>query len=149
MKRFWEQLLLTQMSQTQWESLCDGCGRCCLNKLEDTDTFEIFYTNVACKLLDADQCQCQHYSNRHAHVPDCLVLTPDNVFENTALPASCAYRRLAEGKSLAEWHPLVSGDPNSVHAAGISMTGRTYSEAHIPEEDLEAYIVDWFDGDEC
>jgi uncharacterized protein len=148
MAQFWEHKALEEMSRKEWESLCDGCGRCCLNKLEDTDTFEIFYTNIACKLLDAQRCQCKNYKKRHDFVPDCLVLTPANVFENTALPSSCAYRRLAEGKTLAAWHPLVSGDANSVHAAGISVTGRTYSEEFIPEDDFEAYIVHWFDDED-
>lgn len=147
MTRFWEQKPLEEMTRTEWESLCDGCGRCCLNKLEDADTLEIFYTNVACTLLDDHGCNCRHYRKRHNYVPDCLTLTPDNVFENTALPSSCAYRRLAEGRPLASWHPLVSGRRDSVHEAGISVRGRTYSEANIPEEEFEYYIVNWFDDD--
>ena len=148
MKPFWERKSLEQMTPKEWESLCDGCGRCCLNKLEDEDTLEIFFTNVACQLLDGERCRCRQYKRRFSVVPDCLSLTPANVFENTALPKSCAYRRLSEGKSLADWHPLISGDPNSVHTAGISVRGRSFSEAFIPEDQFEAHIVNWFDDDE-
>ena len=147
MPPFWETTRLEDMTPSQWESLCDGCGRCCLNKLEDTQTHEIFYTNVACTLLDSHSCRCKHYKKRHRYVPDCLVLGPDSVFENPSLPFSCAYRRLAEGRSLAAWHPLVSGRPESVHEAGISVRGRTLSEDHVHEDQFEEHIVDWFDGD--
>lgn len=147
MPPFWETTRLEDMNQDQWESLCDGCGRCCLNKLEDTDTHEICFTNVACTLLDAQSCRCRHYNKRHRYVPDCLVLTPQTVFENPSLPSSCAYRRLAEGRPLAAWHPLLSEQPDTVHGAGVSVRGRTLSEDHVHEEQLEDHIVDWFDGD--
>ena len=145
MKPFWERKPLEEMTRKEWESLCDGCGRCCLNKLEDEDTLEIFFTNVACSLLDGERCRCRSYKRRLEKVPDCLALSPDNVFENSALPKSCAYRRLAEGKKLEYWHPLLSGDPDSVHNAGISVRGRTFSEEFIPADQFEAHIVNWFD----
>lgn len=144
MERFWETKQLDEMTATEWESLCDGCGRCCLNKLEDIDSGQVWYTNVACKLLHPKRCQCRHYEVRHRHVPDCIVLEPSSVAGNTALPESCAYRRLSEGRTLAAWHPLVSGDPNSVHTAGVSVRGRTLSEDHVHEDDWEHYVVDWF-----
>ncbi|MBT6273608.1 MAG: YcgN family cysteine cluster protein [Chromatiales bacterium] len=146
MERFWETKRLEDMTAKEWESLCDGCGRCCLNKLEDMETNEIFFTNVACELLGPKSCRCRRYPTRHRYVPDCIVLEPHTVAGNSALPPSCAYRRLAEGHTLASWHPLVSGDPNSVHAADISVKGRTVSEAHVHEDQFEDHIVDWFDG---
>ena len=120
---FWESKTLAEMSQAEWESLCDGCGRCCLHKLRDEDTDEISYTNVSCRLLDGDTCQCSNYATRQKQVPDCISLTPEALVEIDWLPESCAYRRLSEGKKLAWWHPLVSGDPDSVHRAGMSVRG--------------------------
>ncbi len=142
-ERFWETKSLPEMSQQEWEALCDGCGRCCLNKLEDEETGAIFWTNVACRLLDGETCRCRDYSRRHARVPDCLRLTPESVPELAWLPPTCAYRLVGEGKDLYWWHPLVSGDPEDVHRAGISVRGRVVPETRVEEEDLEDHIVDW------
>lgn len=121
---FWETKSLSQMTKAEWESLCDGCGKCCLSKLIDDDTDAIIYTSVACRLFDADTCRCSDYANRQQKVSDCVQLTPDNVGEIPWLPKTCAYRLLAEGKPLYDWHPLISGDPMSVHDAGVSVLGR-------------------------
>jgi uncharacterized protein len=140
---FWRTKTLAEMSEAEWESLCDGCGRCCLNKLEDADTGEIFFTDVACRLFDAGSCRCADYPNRHVRVADCVPLTAENVEVLTWLPPTCAYRLLAEGRDLYWWHPLVSGDPQSVHDAGVSVRGRVRSETDVPESELEDYIVAW------
>jgi len=131
------------MTTPEWESLCDGCGRCCLEKLEDFNTAEISYTDVACPLLDMQTCRCAHYQERHRYMPDCVPLTPDNVGELRWMPASCAYRRLADGRGLADWHPLISGTPDTVITAGISVQGRCIP-AH-EADDLEQHIVTWPD----
>jgi uncharacterized protein len=140
---FWRTKTLAEMNEAEWESLCDGCGRCCLNKLEDWDTGEIFFTDVACRLFDAQSCRCRDYPNRHERVADCVPLTPENVYELTWLPPTCGYRLLAEGHDLYWWHPLVSGDSQTVHEAGISVRGRTRSEVNVPDSELEHYIVKW------
>jgi hypothetical protein len=141
---FWKAKRLTQMSQREWESLCDGCGRCCLNKLEEEGTGRTFFTNVACKLFDGESCRCRDYKNRKAKVPDCVQLTPRGVPRIVWLPPTCAYRLIAEGRDLYWWHHLVSGDPESVHAAGVSVRGReTVCETGVPDEKLEDYIVSW------
>jgi uncharacterized protein len=138
-KPFWESKTLRQMTQAEWESLCDGCGLCCLIRFEDEDTGEIIPTRVACKLFDAELCRCSDYANRKAHVPDCIKLTPDNIDDLMWMPRSCAYRRLHEGKGLPSWHPLITGDPESVHEAGVSVRGQTVSEASLedPEDAIE------------
>lgn len=144
---FWRTKSLEEMSTREWESLCDGCGRCCLNKLEDWDTGEIVFTNVGCTLFDEKTCRCRNYEERAEIVPDCVSLTPEAVRQLSWLPATCAYRRLAEGRDLAWWHPLVSGDPQTVHRAGISVRGRVVCEDDIAVEDYEAFVVDWIDED--
>lgn len=136
------------MSVAQWESLCDGCGLCCLIRFEDEETGEVFPTRVHCKLFDSQACTCSDYANRKVHVPDCVKLTPGNVETLHWMPPSCAYRRISEGRGLADWHPLVSGDPETVHTAGVSVRGQTISELALdaPEDavDLEApeYMVE-------
>lgn len=140
---FWKTTDLEEMTETQWESLCDGCGRCCLNKLEDWDTGEIAWTNVACKLLDAESCRCKDYENRQAKVPDCIGLTPKTVRALSWLPPTCGYRLIAEGRDLYWWHPLVSGDPETVHQAGVSVRGRTIPEEGLDVDDFENHIVEW------
>lgn len=141
--RFWERVPLAQMTAEEWEALCDGCGKCCLNKLEDEDTGEIAYTRVACRLFDDATCRCLDYADRKRLVPECVVLTPPSLPEiSTWMPRSCAYRRLNEGRGLAAWHPLVSGDPESVHRAGVSVRFRTVSEAAVPLDDWEDHIID-------
>ena len=140
---FWQRLTLEDMSAKQWESLCDGCGRCCLNKLEDIETGVIEWTEVACRLLDDATCRCSDYKNRRRRVPDCEKLTPENVRRIGWLPPTCAYGLVAAGRNLYWWHPLVSGDPDSVHYAGISVRGRTVPETGVATEALEDHIVDW------
>lgn len=141
---FWHRKTLRHMTETEWESLCDGCGKCCLNKLQDEDTGALAFTNVACNLLDPDSCRCRDYENRWDHVPDCVKLVPAMVHRLTWLPSTCAYRLLAEGQDLPDWHPLVSGDPESVHRAGVSVRGRVILEREAG--DLEDHVVDWEDA---
>ena len=140
---FWRKPL-EDMSRTQWESLCDGCGRCCLVKLEDEDTSEIHFTSIACRLLDGASCQCSDYPKRKAKVPDCVKLTPKRVREISWLPPTCAYRLVADGRDLYWWHHLVSGSRDTVHQAGISVRGRVAAgEDDVPFEEVLDYIVDW------
>ncbi len=138
---FWKTRRLDEMTHEEWESLCDGCGRCCLHKLRYEDTGLLSFTNVACRLLDLESCRCGNYSRRRRLVPDCVNLTAAVVAEIDWLPPSCAYRRLAEGRDLAWWHPLVSGDRDTVHRAGISVQGRAVSERQAGP--LEHHIVEW------
>lgn len=140
---FWERKALTEMTAAEWESLCDGCGRCCLLKLADEDGGNVVYTDVACRLLDLESCRCSDYARRHRRVRDCVRLTPENLGQLGWMPSTCAYRLLYEGKPLYWWHPLVSGDPATVRAAGIAVAGKVVSERRVPEEELENHIVEW------
>ena len=141
---FWRAKSMEQMTKAEWESLCDGCGRCCLNKLEEEGTGKTFFTDVACKLLDAEACRCTDYAHRSARVPDCVRLTARNVRRIVWLPPTCGYRLIAEGRDLYWWHPLVSGDADTVHQAGVSVRGRvTANEKDVPDSKLEDYIVSW------
>jgi uncharacterized cysteine cluster protein YcgN (CxxCxxCC family) len=144
-RTFWNTKALAEMTTGEWESLCDGCGRCCLHKLEDIDTGLHYYTDVVCRLLDEKICRCTRYQERKTLVQDCLSLSPDAAEQFEWLPLTCAYRRLAEGKSLEWWHPLVSGNPDTVVAAGISVRGRTISEDNVTTEQLEEHIITWID----
>ena len=140
-KPFWQRKTLSEMTVEEWESLCDGCAKCCLLKLEDVDTGEIDYTDIACRLLDLGTCRCTDYPARSRLVPDCVVLTPDRVGDLGWMPTSCAYRLISEGSDLPAWHHLVSGDPETVHLAGASVRGRV-----VPEDrgdDPEDRIVEW------
>jgi uncharacterized cysteine cluster protein YcgN (CxxCxxCC family) len=141
---FWRTKHLEQMSPTEWESLCDGCGRCCLVKLEDEDSGEVHYTDVGCTLLDGTSCRCRSYPTRQEIVPDCVRLTPETVRTIHWLPPTCAYRLVAEGRDLYWWHPLVSGDPDTPHLAGVTIRGRLAGpEEEFEPDDLFEQIVDW------
>lgn len=144
---FWETKRLDEMTEAEWESLCDGCGLCCLVRFEDEETLEVIPTRVHCQLFDPERCRCSDYENRKATVPDCIKLTPFNVEALEWMPRSCAYRRLHEGRGLAAWHPLVSGDPESVHRAGVSVRGETISELTLadPEDALDHAAWDLID----
>ncbi|KJZ19245.1 YcgN family cysteine cluster protein [Loktanella sp. S4079] len=141
--RYWETKPMDQLSQPEWEALCDGCGKCCLNKLEDEDTGVVVTTRVACRLLDDDTCMCSNYPIRHQFVPECIVLTPKTI-EDTMywLPKTCAYRLIYEGRPLFDWHPLITGDPQSVHRAGVSVQGMTIPEFEVDEDDWEDHIIE-------
>lgn len=147
--KFWEQKSLQEMTHAEWESLCDGCGKCCLHKLIDEDDAQevIQYTDVSCRLLDTKTGLCSDYANRKEHVPDCVVITPDNVNELDYMPTSCAYRRLAEGRGIPSWHPLNhNGSRGPMLAAGMSAAGLVESEDYV-EEELELRIVTWLLND--
>lgn len=144
---FWKRKSLDEMNHEEWESLCDGCGRCCLLKLEDEDTLALFYTNIACHLLDGESCRCSDYVNRVQRIPECLVIRHDNPEHIDMLPTTCAYYRLAKGWELPDWHPLVSGDPDSVHQAGISVRDKVVSELYIHPDQLTDHIIDWIISD--
>ncbi|MDE2334970.1 MAG: YcgN family cysteine cluster protein [Rhodospirillales bacterium] len=141
MPEFWETKTLEAMTPREWESLCDGCGRCCLHKLRDEDTNELSFTNVACRLLDTGTARCRDYANRKRHVPDCIRLTPARVRQSDWLPPSCAYRLIAEGKPLPPWHPLRSRRAETVVEAGASVIGRVISEREAGP--LEHHVTEW------
>ena len=142
-ERFWEHYSLDQLTLAEWEAVCDGCGLCCLVKLEDEDTHEVAYTKLACKLLDCKTARCTDYANRKQHVPDCVQLTPDMVGQLHWLPPSCAYKRLDNGQKLPRWHPLITGNAKSVREARKSAAGRCIPETDIAEDDVEEYVVRW------
>ena len=142
---FWKTKSLDEMTAEEWETLCDGCGKCCLHKIEDIESGKVYFTNVACRLLDLQSCRCRDYESRSDQVKDCFPLTVELVKKANWLPKSCAYRRLTEERELAWWHPLVSGNPNTVRQMGISVCGKAVSELDVDLEDLEDMVVDWFD----
>ena len=131
------------MTRDEWEALCDGCGKCCMNKLEDEDTGEVALTRVACRLFDDTTCRCAQYPIRHQFVPECIVLKPTNMDENLYwIPETCAYKLLWTGKKLFDWHPLISGDPETVHTARVSMQSRTVPEFEVDEDDWEDHLIE-------
>jgi uncharacterized cysteine cluster protein YcgN (CxxCxxCC family) len=138
---FWKTLTLAQMNHEQWESLCDGCAKCCLQKLEDTDTGEIYFTNIVCRLLDLNTCRCTRYKERSSLVPDCVDVTLNVLQDPYWLPATCAYRLLAEGRDLPPWHPLVTGSQQTVNTSGNSIQGRVVLETEA--DDWEYHLIDW------
>ncbi len=142
---FWKTKRLEDMSPQEWESLCDGCGRCCLIKLEDEDSGQIHLTRLSCRLLHVKSCRCSKYERRFELMHDCVDLTVDKIGKIKWLPQSCAYRRVAEGRDLAWWHPLVSGSPETVHQAGISVKSFAMTEARVKEENYLRYIIDDFE----
>lgn len=141
--RFWEDTPFDKLSRPEWEALCDGCGKCCLNKLEDEDTGEVALTRISCRLLDNATCLCSNYPNRRKFVSECISLTAQNITDHLYwLPQTCAYRLVYEGRPLFDWHPLISGDPETVHRAGVTMRGLTLSETSVDEDDWEDYIIE-------
>ena len=140
---FWQEKTLSEMNEEEWESLCDNCGKCCLHKLEDEDTGKIFYTSVVCDLINLESCRCTRYSERCTLVPDCLDLKQHDFTDYTWLPATCAYKLLAEGKDLPAWHPLVSGSPETVNEAGVSIRSYAMKESEI--EHVEEHIIEWLE----
>lgn len=140
--RFWETKALNEMTGEEWESLCDGCAKCCLHKLEDEDTGDIYYTKVVCRYMD-EQCRCTEYQRRNELVPNCVWLKPEDVEEFHWLPSTCAYRLVAENKPLPDWHPLISGNAQSVHRAGVSIKGRALSEEYVHPDGMEEHIIHW------
>jgi hypothetical protein len=138
---FWKNKPLTALNTDEWEALCDGCAKCCLHRFEEPDTREIYFTSVCCRYLDQEECLCTDYPNRSVNVPDCITITAEILQDPYWLPETCAYRLLAEGEPLPDWHPLVSGDPDSVRASGNSVAGRVISE--LEADDPEHYMIDW------
>lgn len=144
---FWKSKTLEQMSDAEWESLCDGCALCCLQKLEDEDTGEVHYTHLVCRYLDSESCRCGDYRNRSKLVPNCVWLTRENIDQFHWLPATCAYRLVAQNKELPDWHPLISGSSDSVHEAGVSVKGKTLSEEYVHPDEWEYHLIDWVQTD--
>jgi len=142
-KPFWQRKTLADMSSDEWESLCDGCGKCCLHKLQDEDTDEVYYTNVACRYLDHFTCRCKDYSHRAEQVPECITLTVADIDAFHWLPNTCAYRLVAEGKDLPSWHHLVSGSRDSVHNVDASVAGRVIAEGEVDEDNYEEHVIHW------
>ncbi|SPJ34586.1 YcgN family cysteine cluster protein [Kushneria phyllosphaerae] len=140
-ERFWERFPLEALTPVEWEAICDGCGQCCLVRLEDEENQEIVTLSVACRLFDTTACRCSDYEHRFNKVSDCLQLTPERARAFHWLPDTCGYRRLAQSKPLPKWHPLISGDPQGARRAGVSMHGMAVSEAKVPERDYEDYII--------
>jgi len=147
---FWKEKSIFDMSAQEWESLCDGCARCCLHKLEDEESDEVHYTSVACQYLNEDRCSCTQYEKRTTLVPECIQLTPVGALDYGWLPNTCAYRLVAEGKDLKWWHPLVSGLSKTVHEAGISVKEKCISELYVHPDAMEEHIITWVEqgGDE-
>jgi uncharacterized cysteine cluster protein YcgN (CxxCxxCC family) len=142
---FWESKQLTEMTRREWESLCDGCGKCCLHKLEDMDTGEVFYTSVVCQYLDQKKCRCTVYRQRKTLVPDCLVLTPENLEDLDWAPGTCAYRLVKQGKPLPDWHPLLTGNRDAIIATDNTVTGKVISEEFVHVDGYEEHLIDWAD----
>jgi uncharacterized cysteine cluster protein YcgN (CxxCxxCC family) len=140
---FWTTKTLSEMNEEEWESLCDRCGKCCVLKIEDVDTGDIYYTDVACKLLDCGNATCMNYAERKQTVPDCVSLTPENLSSLKWMPRSCTYRRLFEGHDLPEWHPLLTNDPDSTRKAGHSVAGRVLPEGAVETADIIDHITEW------
>jgi uncharacterized protein len=140
---FWREKSLTELSDAEWEALCDGCARCCLIKLEDEDTGELHFTDLACDMLDLGSCRCTGYPDRHRLVPDCIEFDADLAQTLHWLPDTCAYRLVAEGQELPDWHPLVSGRAESVHEAGISLRGRVQHQSSVAEDEQVLHVVRW------
>ena len=143
--RFWEKKSLDELNREEWEALCDGCGRCCLIKIEDEDSGDLFYTNVVCEYHDSKDCRCTAYQQRCVLVADCIEVTPAVASDEKWLPDTCAYRLLAEGRPLFDWHPLISGDAESIHRAGISVRDKVISEEYVHPDELPQHLVHWID----
>jgi len=143
--RFWETKSFDKLNREEWEALCDGCGRCCLLKIEDKDNGDLFYTNVVCEFHDSEHCRCTAYQHRSSLVPDCIKVTPELARDEKWLPDTCAYRLLAERKSLFDWHPLITGDPDSIHQADLSVRDKVVSEKYVHPDELPEHLVHWFD----
>lgn len=143
---FWEEKPLEEMSDAEWESLCDGCAQCCMIKLEDEESGRIVHTAMVCDYLQLETCRCSDYPARHQNVPDCVELTPSRAATFSWLPKSCAYRTLAEGRPLAAWHPLLSGSPETVIEAGISVQGRVVPLSQVHSDAHEEMVITWVDA---
>lgn len=143
--KFWENYKLDELNQQEWEALCDGCGRCCLVKLEDEDTGEVHYTSISCRLLDPETCRCTNYEKRMSLVPGCMKLGPNSFEEFTYLPKTCAYRKLHEGEPLEPWHPLISGTQESVHKSGVSVAYKVFPENKVIVDDIQDFAIDFDD----